>query len=274
MKKLVAMAGLCITMVVGGLGTMGTAMATDLDDLTAPESSETTEENIPLEDVLKNNEPEVQIPQGTEPDINNPDDVKEFELPESEPGDVGEFLKGYRPIDNESLNAANQYMSGPMKIFGYIMSGIIILIMAAVFAITAIDLLYIAIPPVRGFLYTPNTSGTGSNMNQNNYQARGSFFGLQWVSDEAVKAAALLGGEAPTQGAQMQYPGGFGGPAMAPQQAQKQARGSVIGKYMRSRIWFLFILGVCMVLLTSSIFMDWGINVGGMIISLLTGWLA
>lgn len=248
-----------------------------LDDLDAPRSTPSatqgTDGNVPLDKFLEENNKEI-TPK--KPNINDQTETKKFELPDSDSGDLGEFIKGYKPLDAESMATANQYLSGPMKWVSYGLSGVIIILTGLIFLITALDLIYITVPFSRSFLYTPSTSGTGSPVGGINQQSgTSSILGMQWVSDEAVKAAALIGGESATQGVHMQAnPYGMGGPAMTPQQTRKQARGSVIGAYFRSRIMFMIMFGVSIILLTSSVFLDFGINVGGMIITVINNWIS
>ena len=94
--------------------------------------------------------------------------------------------------------------------------------------------------------------------------AQGSNKPTQWVSDEAVACAAMLGGSAQSaQGGMMPGMGmGYGAMgAMGAQQQQGQMKTkSVIAMYFKKRLFFLILLAVCIIVLTSSAIMNCGVN--------------
>ena len=98
----------------------------------------------------------------------------------------------------------------------------------------------------------------------------------QWVSDEAVQVASMLGGSAQANG--HGSPMGMGMPMGGPmgmtgaQSHQKQQGGGrvAIGVYVQKRVVFLVLLGLATVLLFTSAFTDFGINVGGMLLNVLS----
>lgn len=178
----------------------------------------------------------------------------------SEDKAVGDVLRGHRGFTSEQLNTASQVISPFTNLMGYLSGGIIAFIMVAIFVITALDLAYIAIPPVRGFLFTANTDGTGApTMGRGGYGGYGPGYGggsqqrakrRQWVSDEAVQCAAMIGGSARTENS------GYG----APQNTQPMTTRNVISVYLVKRAFFMVVLMVSIIVLSSSILTGTGIN--------------
>lgn len=255
------------------------AFATSLDDLGSNEEDSVSIDQF-LEERTKETQGELQdsleksVPEQGTPEVN---------LPDSNPGDVGDFLNGFTPVTKEGLGSANKLLSTPLSWLSIFISGVIIVTIAFLFFTTSLDLLYILVPFTRRWLADASQNGAGQQMAgvgfggmQGGYAAGmnggGNFiqrvFNGNWVSDEAIKVVSLYGGGAPAQGQAMASP--YGGPMMTPQQNQNQAKGTVLGKYMKLRIWTMFLFGIAIVLLTSSIFTDWGMNIGGMIITLIT----
>ena len=104
--------------------------------------------------------------------------------------------------------------------------------------------------------------GMGGAQPQQEYGLR-----RRWVSDEAV--ACVAQGNPQTQGGGMGMSpmGGMSGMGMSPMGgmggmggAQPQPTKSVITMYLKKRAFFLVIFAVAIILLTSSIFTDCGIN--------------
>jgi hypothetical protein len=200
--------------------------------------------------------------------------LKDQEIDPEDKG-VSDWLKDQRGVNSKQLESATQTMSPITNIIGYITGGIIILTVVGVVAITALDLLYIAVPPTRNFLYKAGTDGTGG-FGAGGYgrmggmsmgaggAAQGSNKPTQWVSDEAVTCAAMLGGSAQSaQGGMMPGMGmGYGAMgAMGAQQQQGQMKTkSVIAMYFKKRLFFLILLAICIIVLTSSAIMNCGVN--------------
>lgn len=194
-------------------------------------------------------------------------------------GNISDELKGYRPVKTEDIQNARNSSKWLTDLIGVAISFILIATYAAIGLITALDLAYIAVPFVRGFLYTAGTDGTGgvSGMSMNGSTSVG---GRQWVSDEAVMVSSMLGGSAQANGHMVGGApgvlgsGGFGGPAvgMGAQSSSVQQNGgkSPIRTYLGKRLGFLIFLGIATVLLFTSAFTDFGINVGGLILQVLS----
>lgn len=188
--------------------------------------------------------------------------------------DVSDTLKGFKPVTKEDMAKARQSSSWLTDIIGYAISLLVILTFLGIGLITALDVLYMAFPPVRSFLYTAGTDGAGG-MSGMNMSGNSSIGGRQWVSDEAVQVASMLGGSAQATGHApgmgMGMPMGMMGMPGAQSPQKQQGGGRVaIGVYLQKRVVFLFFLGLASVLLFTSAFTDFGINVGGMVLDLLS----
>ena len=169
----------------------------------------------------------------------------------------GNWIKNNRGMTSDQLQKASDTLAPLTNVIGYVVGGAVVVVFSGIFLITALDLVYLAIPPLRPFLYKGGNDGTGAplGMNQQNAGAR------QWISDEAVACAALLGGS--SQGPMNSpMPGGMvgmpGGPMNQPGAAQ--APKVVIGTYFKKRIVFMVILVICAIILTSSALLGTGVN--------------
>lgn len=177
----------------------------------------------------------------------------------------------------ENLNEASNMMAPVTNILGRIAGIAVILTIAGVVVITSLDLLYIAIPPLRNILYKPGTNGAGGAMGMSGAQVggAGSKKPTQWVSDEAVACAALLGGSAsatPMGMGGMGAMGGMGGMGAmgGAQQNEGMTTKSVIFTYLKKRVFFLILLGICTIVLTSSAIMGTGVNLANWVLKFIT----
>ena len=183
---------------------------------------------------------------------------------------VGNYIKNQRGMSTEQLNKASAVVSPLTNVIGYLIGAVIVIIMTGIFFVTALDLLYISIPFVRPLLYAPGTDGTGAMTGGRmpGYGGYGGGYGgyggmpqqggrvrkTQWVSDEAVQCAAMLGGSSGTEGMGMMSRVG-----QPPQ--QQMSKGSVIKSYFIKRALFMVLLAVCIVVLTSSVLLGTGVNI-------------
>lgn len=220
-------------------------------------------------------------------------DLKDQDIGEAE--GIGDILGGNTPMTSEQLSEASKWTAPLTNIIGYAMGVIIIITITLVGLITALDLLYIAVPPVRNFLYKAGTDGTGAYTGgmpaggygmggMGGYGRRGMGMGMgamgvggasggtvkphQWVSDEAVACAALLGGSQQAvnmgvgggMGMGMGGMNGMGAMGMQqPEQAPMRMK-SVLWVYIKKRAVFLVLLMVAVMVLTSSALMGTGVN--------------
>lgn len=188
---------------------------------------------------------------------------------------LGNFLGQHRGVTSDQLNSASEIASPITKAVGYIAAFIIALTASAIFLITAIDILYIAVPFVRPFLYTAGTDGTGAMTAGRFGGGPGGYGGYggyaqntsgsssrrshQFISDEAVTCAALLGGSSRTEN--------IGAPG---QQRTNETRGSVIKAYLVKRAGFMVLFVICVVILMSSALMGTGANLANFGIKIIT----
>lgn len=217
------------------------------------------------------------------------DGVKDQTLSDSDK-EFADFFKDQRGPTGEQMEKASKTLSPVLNLLGYISGGVVVFTTAAIFCITALDLCYLAIPPVRNILYKAGTDGTGAytgGMPGGGYgmgaggMMRGGVGGAaggtrkptQWVSDEAIACAALLGGSATTQPSMMGGGMGMGamggmGVAQAGPERQYPLR-TVIGMYFKKRLMFMILFAVCIVVLTSSLLMNTGVNIANLILKLI-----
>lgn len=165
---------------------------------------------------------------------------------------LADYMRGYTPITEENMQFAAITMSPFVRLLGNITGCIVVFTMVGIFFVTALDLCYIAIPPVRSLLNPqsmPNVGmpigGMGMPSMQNQSTKR------KWVSDEAVMVVNqnLM----PAQ----PMPNMYGGP----QPPQPQPVKIVIFEYFKKRLLFMVIFAIATTLLLSSIFTDCGINI-------------
>ena len=167
---------------------------------------------------------------------------------------IGDYLKNHKSMTSEQLEKASETVSPITNIFGYLMGGIIALTSGGIFLITAIDLLYIAIPPIRGILYKSEGSSSmgmgGYGMRGQMSQSSGSKF--QLVSDEAVLCVNAGAGSSQSMG--------MGGYGMQGSMQQNAGGKSIISTYLKKRMIFIILFAICTVILTSSILLGTGVN--------------
>lgn len=175
-----------------------------------------------------------------------------------EADDIGDILGSQNIMTSEHLSQASIWAAPLTNLIGYVIGGIVTLTIILVGFLTAVDIFYISIPPVRNLLYKAGTDGTGAY--QGGYgmggmsASGGTAKPTQWVSDEAVACAALLGGSSQSMNIGMNMGMGMGG------NQPKPPVKSVIWVYIKKRSVFLVLLMVAILVLTSSALMGTGIN--------------
>ena len=194
--------------------------------------------------------------------------------------DLASWITNQKGISGDNLAKASNTLSPLTNILGNITGGILVLIFAGVFVITGLDLLYITIPPIRGFLYKGEAQSGGGAM-PGGYGARGGYGAqsmnqgmaneaksTQWISDEAIQCSAML----KAGGAQPQQMGGYGmgGMQQGASPEQNMSMKSVIGVYFKKRMFFMILLAVCAIVLTSSKLLGTGVNLGAWVLKILS----
>lgn len=167
---------------------------------------------------------------------------------------VSEFFTNYRAMSSEQLNTASSTLTPITNIIGYLMGGLIAFTSSALFLITVLDLLYIAVPPVRGMLYKDGGNGKMS----------------QFVSDEAVLCStSMSGGSSHSMGSGYGMGGGYGMSGGMPQHNSEGSTKSMITAYFKKRLFFMILFAICTVILTSSILLGTGVNIAQWIMKLI-----
>lgn len=155
---------------------------------------------------------------------------------------VGDIIRNHRGMTAEQMATASNALSPFTNFCGTVVGGAVAIIYAGVFVITAADLLYISLPPLRPLLLK-NQQGEGSK--------------LQLISDEALSIVANGGnGGGSSSGGDMMG-GGFGA---QPQSSGSGKSSSKIVAYFKARFVFMVFLVITTMVLTSSVIMGTGVN--------------
>lgn len=209
---------------------------------------------------------------------------------------IEDYLKGYTPVTGENMEKASTVASPIVSAIGTISGFIVMVVSAAIFMVTALDLAYIGLPFTRGLLNPQYAAaaagGAGGAMPgmMGGMGMRGGMMGgmmggamggggaqpamehgirRKWVSDEAVYCVQTyaaggapqqaIGGGMPMGGMPM---GGMpmGGMQMGGAQQAAMPMKSVILEYLKKRSFFLIIFAVATVILMSSLLTDCGLN--------------
>lgn len=204
---------------------------------------------------------------------------------DAEDAAIGNWISDQRGMTADNLENASTTLSPLANIAGNIIGGIVVLVFFGMFLTTAIDLLYIAFPPIRNVLYKGNagaqqggamqggmpmmsgygggrfSSMMGGMMGQQGGGIGGTLQSIQWISDEAIQCVAMAiqgGGAQPQMAAGNPMMAGMAG-GMPQQQAPMSTR-STIGMYMKKRMLFMILLAMCVIVLTSSALLGTGVN--------------
>lgn len=156
---------------------------------------------------------------------------------------IGDIIRNHRGMTAEQMATASNALSPFTNFCGMVVGGAVAIIYAGVFVITAADLLYIALPPLRPLLLK-NQQGEGSK--------------LHLISDEALSIVANGGnGGGSSSGGDMMG-GGFGA---QPQSSGSGKSSSKIVAYFKARFLFMIFLIITTMTLTSSVIMGTGVNI-------------
>lgn len=156
---------------------------------------------------------------------------------------IGDIIRNHRGMTAEQMATASNALSPFTNFCGMVVGGAVAIIYAGVFVITAADLLYIALPPLRPLLLK-NQQGEGSK--------------LHLISDEALSIVANGGnGGGSSSGGDMMG-GGFGA---QPQSSGSGKSSSKIVAYFKARFLFMIFLVITTMTLTSSVIMGTGVNI-------------
>lgn len=155
---------------------------------------------------------------------------------------IGDIIRNHRGMTAEQMATASNALSPFTNFCGTVVGGAVAIIYVGVFVITAADLLYISLPPLRPLLLK-NQQGEGGK--------------LQLISDEALSIVANGGnGGGSSSGGDMMG-GGFGA---QPQSSGSGKSSSKIVAYFKARFLFMIFLVIATMILTSSVLMGTGVN--------------
>lgn len=215
-------------------------------------------------------------------------------------GAIEDYLRGYTPVTGENMQQAGTIASPIVSAIGTISGFIVMIVSAAIFMVTALDLCYIGLPFMRGLLnpqYNPAGGAPmgggmpgmgmgGMGMGMGGMGAMGGMQGgaaqmgerglrRKWVSDEAVycvQTYAMGGAPAPAMGGMpgmggmgMGMGGMAGGMGAMGGAQQPMPMKSVILEYLKKRSFFLIIFAIATVVLMSSLFTDCGLNLAALL---------
>lgn len=198
-------------------------------------------------------------------------------------------------VDNEDLASAKRFASPFVKAVKYIIAVITAVFTVLLGLVTMLDLLYLAVPPIRNLLCNEQpqaAGGMGGGMGMGGMGMGMGRMGMggmgaanqpaqsgigRFVSDEAV--AALSEATQQAQGAAggmgmgmggMGMGMGMGGMGMGAQQAKPKTK-SVILLYLKKRAFAVIMFVICLVLFTSTLFTDLGLYIGQWIVDIFNG---
>lgn len=181
---------------------------------------------------------------------------EDFQLDEyNDTSGLSEYISNNRPLKKEHLESASRALTPFKNFVSYLIGGAIVLTSIGIFGITALDLIYIGVPPLRGILYKGGNSGGGDGYTQGVYnQGNQGSRGFQLISDEAVQCVASGGSNG---GQQSTMTNGYN--------QQQGGTKSLIISYLKSRMVFMVVFAICVAVLFSSVLMGTGINIGNFI---------
>lgn len=206
----------------------------------------------------------------------------DFVIPK-EPLDEGtqgmaDFLSGYQPVTPEQMEEGKKIATPIARFIGKIITVGIAFLTVWLFLQTVIDMIYILVPATQASL-----SGQ--------VQVQGKVARC-WVTTEALQAGGSampqqrggMGMRSPGMGMGMGMRGpgmgmgmgaspmgmgGMGSPMGGAQQRQMTSSNMLLS-YFKSRVVTLVVFGICVILLFSNLFLDFGTILGGWIYSIFT----
>lgn len=182
----------------------------------------------------------------------------------------------------EDIAKASETVQPVIKIVNYGIGIVLGLLGTALIAITVLDIVYIVSPSAVRNIGSNSQPTGGGMMGQAQPQPTTGFAAI--ISDDCKAALAESGASTPVGGAApmgggmgfgsgaMGFGGGamgFGGGAMTPA-AQPKAK-NVIKLYMKKRIMTFVFIGVCLVVLTCTCFLDVGLKFGTWAVNMISG---
>lgn len=193
---------------------------------------------------------------------------------------ISDYMRGHDAVSKKDMESASKIASPIVALIGKATGVIILLIDALIFFVTALDLLYIAVPFTRKYLNPANLQqgggmmpgmGMGARMGMGMSMGGGAQGAVdpnahKWVSDEAVAAIMM---SQPQQQGGMAGSMGMGGYGGIQQPQQQQSTKSTITTYFKKRIIFIVVFAIATTILMSSILVDCGLNLAQLMYKIL-----
>lgn len=203
-----------------------------------------------------------------------------LQLEENDDAGISNMLRNQHPVTKDSMTRAQNGVAPLVRMISGFISLILVLLSVWIFAQTAIDLVYLAVPFSRGMLNPGMAAGgaamgamsTGMGMGMGmggGAQVSGNG-GKKWVSDEAEQA--LNEGQAGSVGAAN---GAMGmnmgmGMGMAPQQNKPK---NVLGIYLKKRVGFMILFAISLVVLFCTVPLTIGTTTANTLVSWVSNFL-
>lgn len=201
-------------------------------------------------------------------------------------GAIGDYMRGYNPVDDEDMAKANQIASPITNFIGSAIGVIVVIASAGIFLITALDLCYIGIPFTRRLLTmkyqlvsdealacTPGAApqqagGMGGQMGGMNGGMSGGMGGFGGGMNSGF-GGGMNGGMSSMggYGGGMSAMGGMNG-QMGAQQGQQGTKSCVV-QYLKKRVVFIVVFTICTIILLSSAITGCGINLASLLLKIL-----
>lgn len=175
-------------------------------------------------------------------------------------------------LSDEDIANASKFMSPYVKMVNGIIAAVLACFSVILGAVTVIDLLYIACPPIRKFLMPQQAQATGGmgsmGMGSMGMGGMHSMGGMQQNSSIGSRIGGFISDEAIAAVSEStpQAQGGMGmGMGMMQPQAKPKTK-SIIMSYAKKRAFALICFFACLVLFTSTVFTDLGLYIGQWIV--------
>lgn len=191
-------------------------------------------------------------------------------------GALGEALQDYNPVSDENVANAQEIASPIVNLIGNAVGVITLVVGAAIFLITAIDFIYIGLPPFRGLLTSrwqlpsdeaiavvqpPMQNGMQNGMAGGMNGMSGGMGGMGMRGGMGMNG--MSGGMGMNGMGGMA--GGMNGMQNGMQNGQQMPFKSCITAYLKKRVVFLVIFTIALILLTSSAITGMGINLAALL---------
>ena len=170
--------------------------------------------------------------------------------------DVMKDFSNNNTPDQDKMEAGTSLIVG---FFGTLTSAGILILFSASMLTTVVDLLYIGVPGLRTVLYNKSAQGINNGNTNNIPNSIGQQSANAWLNKgktntnsnsvaSTESTRCLISSELKS----LDTAGAF----------NKTTSGTILTQYLKIRVKAIILLAICIVLLTSSIFTDCGINVG------------